>query len=372
MSGMVLVILSPALKDVLNALEAGERGGGVLFFSYFIGGTLSTLTISWLARLLPSLRILQASCILCGLSLWGFSCSHSQEGAALFFFFVGATNAILIAFPGALLAKEHGEKSGKSMSLLYTFFALGVMFCPFLSGFLLSQDVPWQKIFRGVALVCMGYSFSVSFGSLPSMKETEGLSWGSLQEARKGDRGLLLGAVFLNILYIGAETSVIGWVVYYLEKTFAGSTDVFRASRVLTYFWMAMIVGRVLTAFLVDRLGAFRMLFAMALGGLVVWTCAVASSELVLAEILFAFTGFFFSGIFPVIASFAGRFSGRHSGLAVSLILAGGGFGGAVVPALVGWIAQAGGIRLGQACALSSLVVLLTVLIFLKKRGAEV
>ena len=372
LSGMILVILSPALKDVLHTLNAGAQGGGILFFSYFIGGTLSTLTISWLARFLPSLRILQISCVLCGAGLFGFSCSHSMGQAVLFYFLVGGMNAILIAFPGALLAKQHGVRSGRAISLLYTFFATGVMLCPFVSGFLLSKAISWQGIFQAMAIICLAYACLVFFSSLPSMKGSEGLNRSSLREARKGDRGLLVGVVLLNALYIGGETSVIGWVVYYLLETFADGTSVFRASRVLTYFWMAMILGRIITALVIERFGSFTTLLTLVTGGILVWICAMATRDLVVAEVLFSLTGLFFSGIFPVIASYAGRFPARHTGLVFSVILAGGGLGGAIYPFLVGWIAETGGIRFGLASALSSLLFMLVLLFVLKHRGAKV
>jgi fucose permease len=218
-------------------------------------------------------------------------------------------------------------------------------------------------------LVCTGLAF---FSALPSMRESEGLRWSSLKGAVRGDRGLLLGAVLLNALYIGGETSVMGWVVYYLQKVFAGDISVFRASRVLTYFWMFMIIGRILTALVVERAGSFLTLFVLVSGGLATWAGAMLSGNLVLSEVLFALTGLFFSGQFPLIASYAGRFPERYTGLAFSLILAGGGLGGALFPFLVGWLADRRGLQAGLASALSSLVLMLLLLWFLRRRGADV
>ena len=72
LAGMILVLLSPALGHVLETLQVAERAGGSLFFSYFIGGTLSTLTLSWLPRILSSRAVVQGSCVLAGVCLVGF------------------------------------------------------------------------------------------------------------------------------------------------------------------------------------------------------------------------------------------------------------------------------------------------------------
>jgi MFS transporter, FHS family, glucose/mannose:H+ symporter len=372
LSGMILVLLSPALGDVLASLHVSETEGGTLFMVYFLGGTVSTLAISWLPRLLSTRRILQGSMLLAGAGLWGFSQTQVMGTAGLCYLFVGAANAVLVAFPGALLARRYREGSGRAMSFLYTFFALGVMCCPSASGFLLHRGIPWQWTFQGMALACLVFAFLTGLCSLPSMEGGDGLSWRSLREARAGDRGLLVGAILLNILYIGGETSVMGWVVYYLQKVYAGETNVFRASRVLTYFWLLMILGRILTALVVERAGSFRTLLALVSGGILAWGGAMFARELLWSEALFALTGLFFSGLFPVIASLAGRFPERHTGLAFSVILAGGGAGGAFFPFLVGWLAEKKSLQFGLGSAISSLVLMWFLLWNLRGRGANV
>jgi len=372
LSGMILVLLSPALGSVLETLQATETAGGTLIFAYFAGGTVSTLTISWLPRFLSSLRILQASSLLAGIGLWGFSRSEEMASAVFWYFLVGAANAVLIAFPGALLANRYREESGRRISFLYTFFALGVTLSPFFSGLLLQRGVPWQIAFQGTAAACMICALVAVFSSLPSMEESAGLGWRTVKEAVRGDRGLLWGAVLLNVLYIGGETSVMGWVVYYLQSVFSGENSVFRASRVLTYFWLFMIFGRIITALVVERAGSFLTLFVLVSGGLLAWTGAMFSGSLVLSEVLFALTGLFFSGQFPLIASYASRFPAKYTGLAFSLILAGGGLGGGLFPFFVGWLAERRGLQVGLASAMSSLVFMLILLWILRRRGADV
>jgi len=372
LSGMILVLLSPALSQVLETLRATETAGGTLFFAYFLAGTVSTLTLSWLPRFFSSPRILQLSGALTGLGLLGVSLAP-RLGPALFFFgLVGAGNSLLVAYPGALVAGRYREKSGRMMSFLYSFFALGVTLCPLASGFLLQSGVPWQRTFQGMAMVCLAVALAAGFWSLPSMNESRGLRWKSLKDAVRGDRGLLMGAVLLNVLYIGGETSVMGWVVYYLQKVFAGDTSVFRASRVLTYFWLLMILGRVFTALAVERVGSFWTLVILVSGGILAWAGAMLSGKLLLSEALFALTGLFFSGQFPVIASYAGRFPEQYTGLAFSVILAGGGLGGAFFPFVVGWLSEERGMQVGLASALSSLFLMLVLLLYLRRRGARV
>lgn len=372
LAGMVLVLLSPALEGVLRTLNVAEQGGGTLYFSYFTGASLSTLSISWLARLSSSRVILQTACALVAAGLWGFSFCGTLFQAGCCFFFVGAANAILVAFPGAILASEKGAGSGKAMTILYTFFALGVMLCPSVCGMLLAGGISWQRLFQAMGVLCALYALGVSLSRLPGAEETSGLRWKSIREARAGDRGLLVGAMLLNVLYVGVETSLIGWVVYYLRQIFPEDADVFRASRVLSFFWLAMILGRLLTALVLDRLGSFLTLGGLILGAAVSWAFALAARELLAVEFLFALTGLFFSGIFPIIASYAGRFPRHSASLAFSLIVAAGGVGGGVVPYLVGSVAEWKSIAVGLASAVGGLVLMLVVLVWLKSRGARV
>ena len=372
LAGMILVLLSPALESVLRTLEVGERGGGTLYFAYFTGTVLSTLSLSWLTRLLSSRGILQLCCVLEAASLWGFSCSRTLFQAGVCYFLLGAMNAVLVALPGAILAHQEGAKSGKAITLLYTFFAVGVMLCPSGAGMMLARGIPWQWLYQGMAGLCLLYAFW-SFGfRLPTLEGSSELTWGSLREAGIGDRGLLAGTLILTLLYVGAETSVIGWAVYYLQQVFPGETDVFRASRVLSFFWLAVICGRLLTALILDRLGSYRTLSFLIAGGAAVWSCALAARGLVASEFLFALTGFFFSGIFPIVTSYAGRFPRRYTSLVFSVIVAAGGVGGGVVPYLVGAVAECRGIRVALAGSVSCLVLMLITLCWLKSRGARV
>ena len=176
LAGMILVLLSPALESVLRTLEVGERGGGTLYFAYFTGTVLSTLSLSWLTRLLSSRGILQLCCVLEAASLWGFSCSRTLFQAGVCYLMLGAMNAVLVTLPGAILAHQEGAKSGKAITLLYTFFAVGVMLCPSGAGMMLARGIPWQWLYQGMAGLCLLYAFW-SFGfRLPTLEGSSELT----------------------------------------------------------------------------------------------------------------------------------------------------------------------------------------------------
>ncbi len=372
LAGMSLVLMSPALEAILRTFGVGESGGGLLYFAFFTGGTLGTLSISWLARLFPSRRILQwAAC--CGAAgMLAFSASSSLKTACVAIFVTGAMTGLLVSYPGALLASRHREQSGGPMSFMYAFFALGVTLYPMLAGYGLSRGVAWQTLFQGMAVLFLAWAVAAAFTSLPDMREAEGLSLGTLREAGRAGPALLVGAILMNTLYIGAETSLVGWVVYYFQKVFSDETSIFRASRVLTYFWTAMILGRISTSMIVKRLGSFRTLTLLLTGAFFLWAGALLAPGLVLAEILFSAAGFFFSGIFPIVVSYSGKFPPRYTGLVFSAILAGGGIGGTIFPFFLGLLAQWKGVQAGMAAVVPAPLLMLAVLFLVRRRGADV
>ena len=372
LAGMILVLLSPVLEQLLRTFHVKEGGGGLLYFALFTGSTLGTLSISWLARRFRSRTILQVAACGCaaGLALCSLS-SHLAE-AALALFATGTMCGIIISFPGALFTDQYRDGSGAPLNFLYAYFAVGVTLYPVAAGFILSLGVGWQRLFQGLVLLFLAWAGAATLASLPDMKETEGLRWSTFQEARREVPRLLVGSVVLNVLYVGAEVSLIGWVVYYLQKVFPGEVTVFRASRVLTYFWIGMVVGRVLTGVMVKRFGSFPLLISLVTGAFLAWAGALASPRLFPAEVLFSATGIFFSGIFPIIASYSSRFSTRNTSLVFSLIFAGGGLGGAVFPLIVGVVAQWRGVQAGLTFALPTLLVMLCLLLWLRRKGTPV
>jgi fucose permease len=135
------------------------------------------------------------------------------------------------------------------------------------------------------------------------------------------------------------ELGVSSWLVRYLEDA---PLEV--ATLALSLFWAAMALGRLVSSFIVDRLGAVRFAVAWSIACGIAIIAAINVPSLPVSIALFAVAGFAAGPVYPVIMAIGGSlYPGRAS--MVSSILASAAIVGSIVyPPLMGVVAESAGI----------------------------
>lgn len=155
-------------------------------------------------------------------------------------------------------------------------------------------------------------------------------------------RHLKLGALGI-FLYVGAEVAIGSFLVNYLGQPSIGAMTEATAARYVSFYWGGAMVGRFVGSMVQrvvspGKLLAFNAFVTASLTGLTM----LSSGRLAMWSILVI--GLFNSIMFPTIFSLAlaglGRHTGKGSGILCMAIV-----GGAVVPLLQGFIADAVGIH---------------------------
>ena len=155
-------------------------------------------------------------------------------------------------------------------------------------------------------------------------------------------RNLVLGAVGIFV-YVGAEVSIGSFMVNYLSQPNIGNLTEKVAAGYLSFFWGGAMVGRFIGSAILQKVRT----------GLVLGTAAIAAFLLVSVSMLsvgpiamwsILLVGFFNSIMFPSIFTLGiaelGPLTGEGSGIMIMAIV-----GGAVVPVLVGILADRIGIH---------------------------
>jgi FHS family glucose/mannose:H+ symporter-like MFS transporter len=139
--------------------------------------------------------------------------------------------------------------------------------------------------------------------------------------------------------YIAMELGVSNWLVRYLDDA---PLEV--ATLALSLFWAALALGRLVTSFVVDRLGIVRFAAGWAVVGGAAILVAIAADLLPVTMAAFAVAGFAAGPVYPAIMAIGGAlYPGRAS--AVSSVLASAAIVGSVVyPPLMGVVSEAAGI----------------------------
>lgn len=180
------------------------------------------------------------------------------------------------------------------------------------------------------------------FPRLEVTRDFRPASLGGKQDSVWSHPHLYLGAVAIFI-YVGAEVSVASYLVKYLAEPEIGNMPLQTGAKLLSLFWFLTMVGRFAGSAAMQRVAANKLLMFAGVGaGLFVLASLLSTGKVAVATIICV--GLFNSIMFPTIFTLAvaelGPLTGRGSGLLVQGIV-----GGALIPVLMGFLADRYGIH---------------------------
>lgn len=196
-------------------------------------------------------------------------------------------------------------------------------------------------ILAGVALATAGI---FTFLKLPVIESSDASAdTGSVKDSVWQHKRLVLGAIAI-FMYVGAEVSVGSYLVNYFAESHIMAMNNYEASKMISYYWGAALIGRFIGAALTFFI---RPNIILAVNGVLAIVCIVVSvfSEGPMAMWTILAVGLFNSIMFPTIFAMAitglGKLTSRGSGLLVQGIV-----GGALLPLLQGLVADMTSVQL--------------------------
>jgi len=155
-------------------------------------------------------------------------------------------------------------------------------------------------------------------------------------------RHLVLGVIGI-FLYVGAEVAIGSFLVKYFHQPEIANMSDQSAGKLVTIYWGAMMIGRFIGAWLLQKMRPGRLLATVASGALVLVAISMLTNgSVAVGSILLV--GLFNSIMFPTIFTLAigglGPLTGEGSGLLITAIV-----GGAAIPVIQGMIADKVGIH---------------------------
>ena len=362
--GLMYGVWQVALVDLTRALALtpGPLGAALSF------GSLASLPVMLLGGGLADRSgarpVLVGAASALGLSLLGIALTHTLAPLLVWLLlFSGggglydvALNALSVRYeqqvrPGAL-PYFHAGFSG--------FAALGAL----LSGALLAAGVPFRALYLGVAAVLFLLALvSLRSTSLPEPTLEERTQ--ARPAASSGWRRFLpVGVVLLLSVLAGLtffnEGSLETWAALYLRD--ALGVSVFVGAFGVMAVHTAMLVGRLIAARWVPRVGRRAWLLGAGVAGAVGLGLALVTTEPWLAVTGFLLAGLSYAGVLPSVFSLAGEVAGRRVGEVTATITTLGYLGFLVGPGLIGGVAQGSSLRLalGLLAVASVLIALLS------------
>ena len=364
-------ILIPHLK---KGFHLTDFRSSLIQTAFFGGYFLAALPAGWLMEKIGYKRGILVGLLTCatGALLFIPAASVRLYGFFLFALFVMACGqgVLEVAANPYVTILGPPESSERRLNFAQSFNSVGAVVTPiFGAAFILSgveysrtqlaamtpaqmqaYEIAEANTVKGPYLVIAGLFLAVAalifFSQLPEVREEDGVE--ATANVVGGLRGLwpykhLLKGVLALFFYVGAQVGVARFVIRFAQYSMPGLPEK-QAANYLKLHLLGFMIGRFAGSAMMKRIAASRLLSLFGMSALLCLTVVLLGTGVAPMWAL-VLLGFFHSIMFPTIFALSLKHLGPHTKLGSSLLVMSI-IGGAVFPAIMGYISDMSSIRL--------------------------
>jgi fucose permease len=366
-------ILGPIIPDIVQSFDLSLGLAGFLPFAFFVAYGVMSIPAGLLVERYGEKKVLLWAFILAFAGALFFALVPGFSVSLCSLFLIGVGMAMLQVVINPLLRVAGGEEKFAFNSVLaQLFFGAASFLSPILYSYLVqhvhSQDsgfligilnglVPaslkWVSLYWVFAVISLVMVVVIALVRFPKveLKEDERIDVGNAFKELSANRYVWL--FFMGIFtYVGTEQGIANWISQFLQ-TYHGVDPATTGASVISYFWGLLTIGCLLGLLLLKLFDSRKVLMIFTAGAALALLAALFGSGET-AIYAFPMTGFFASVMYSVIFSLALNSVPHHHGT-FSGILCAGIAGGAVVPLIVGGLAELVGLRFAMLFLLITL-----------------
>ena len=363
-------ILIPHLK---KAFRLTDFRSSLIQTAFFGGYFLAALPAGWLMEKIGYKRGILVGLLTCATGAFLFipAASIRLYGFFLFALFVMACGqgVLEVAANPYVTILGPPESSERRLNFAQSFNSVGAVVTPFVGAAFILSGVEYTRTqlaamspaqlqayqameantVRIPYLVITGVFLAVAmlilFSNLPEVQEEDGETKPAAGE--KGLRGVwpykhLLKGVLAQFFYVGAQVGVASFVIRFAQYSMPGLPEK-HAANYLKLHLLGFMLGRFAGSAIMKNVAASRLLSLFGLSALTCLTVVLLGTGVAPTWAL-VLLGFFHSIMFPTIFALSIKHLGPHTKLGSSLLVMSI-IGGAVFPAMMGYISDMSSIR---------------------------
>jgi len=356
-------ILGPLIPDIISSFHLSVGLAGFMPFSFFVAYGVMSIPAGLLVEKYKEKKILLSAFAMAFLGALLFSLFPGFYVAMISLFFIGVGMAMLQVVINPLLRTAGGESSFAFNSVMAQLFFGGASFLsPMLYtylvqnvhsandnafiqifNYLVPENLKWVSLYWIFALISLLMILIISMIKFPTveLKDDEKVELGNAFTELLGNKNVVL--FFIGIFaYVGTEQGIANWTSKFL-LAYHGVDPVTTGADVIAYFWGLLTVGCFLGLILLKFFDSRTVLITFAIGAIISLAFAIFGSQHI-SLYAFPLAGFFASVMWSIIVSLALNSVPTHHGT-FSGILCTGIVGGAIVPLVIGGLAELIGLR---------------------------
>lgn len=344
-------LIGPLLPTIIQDFRINYTLAGVLPFSFFLAYGIISVPASFVLEFQgPKATLITAFAInIAGAALIGLDARYASTVAGLFLIGLGMASLQVVLNP--LTRAVAGEQDFAFYSVLGQLVFGGASFLsPFTIPLIaeLSQRLhvahhQWTSFYLLFSVAFLAYLLVTLVIRVPRIALKDDEKSGTWAVYGQLLRRAITWRYFLAIVaYVGTEQSIADWLSQFLQN-YHGVPAVTAGARTVGLFWGAMAIGCLCGMALLRIVDAQRLLRGATIGAAICLAAALLGGK-GLALVAFPLCGFTLSVMFSIIFSLALNSVASNHG-AFSGILCSGILGGALIPFVIGWLADLAGLR---------------------------
>jgi fucose permease len=366
--GIVMAILGAILPTLFDRIELDKAQAGNLFLFMNFGMLVMSLCFGPFVDRFGFKLFMMASALAVSAAFALLAAATTYQGVLTAAALLGLGGGGLNGAANALASDIQPDRRGAALNTLGIFFGFGALTMPFLVGTFLELVGLDRLLFLAAALSMVPVLLFASI-AFPKPKHEQGFPLAKAADVIRSPLLWLCGA--LLAFQSGNEFTVGGWITSYLGEVIGLTARA--ASYVLAGYWAAMMLGRVLSIRMVDRMGPLRLILGAAVLSWVAAFFVAWSPSPTVALTGVVLLGLGFAAIFPTTLAVVGETFPKFTGTAFGIVFVIALTGGMTSPWVTGQVAHTHGLGAGMLVPLvsCSMIVLIQILIMRISGKAE-
>ncbi len=354
--GLCMTVMGPAMGEIATAFGVRTGAMGLLTAAFSIGFIAAVFLSGFVADRMSLKPLICVGQALVSVGMGAFAFSETIEAGMVSCLLIGFGGGLVQISANTLISTIHHETRASSLNLLHFFYGIGALSGPLLSGMALARGFNWYTIYFSLAVLALLVFLVLLPAQFPSGLDPAGVTGPALFTIIRN--GYVMLIALAAILYVGIEMGINTWSVLYLETSLGMGK--MAASAVLSYFWFFMTFGRIICVYCARVMRADTLLLALCVGSGAACAGFAVSHNALLAGLALSLTGFFFSGIFPLLMGLGGNAYPGQVGAITSVMLTSLGIGLMFFPWAAGVISEQWSLSAGMVflCAASGALII--------------
>ncbi|HEY5747757.1 MAG TPA: MFS transporter [Chryseolinea sp.] len=359
-------ILGPLVPDIIDSFQLSIGLAGFLPFSFFVAYGVMSIPSGVLIEKYSGKTVIILAFVMAMVAALVFAIFPRFAIALLSLFSIGIGMAMLQVVINPLLRQAGGEEHFAFNSVLANFFFGAASFLsPLLYSYLVGNihtdhaqgiaalfnglvtpELKWVSLYWVFAVTCLVMIVVIAAITFPKVEWTDEDRIDTGETLRELLRNKTVLLFFVGIFcYVGTEQGIANWMSKFLQL-YHGVDPATVGATSISYFWGLLTFGCFVGLLLLKLFDSRYILIVFALGAMLSLLVGLFG-DVHMALIALPLTGFFLSIMWSIVFSLGMNSLPKHHGT-LSGILCTGIVGGAVMPLIIGGLAESVGLRLAM------------------------